>query len=156
MTFLHNLKLRFSPPRLQDPDFGELIYMYIPNAPERSYWEGEHWLFPPTGTEVGLSLLGGESGPLPESRPFYLAFPARFPQLLDLASPGLDQVFRDWYDRPISADIWQDVKLTGFWLDDPRTRPVHWDMCFEATGKKWLGIAIPFQGDTPGTPVVDT
>ena len=156
MGFLHNLKLRFSPPHLQDPDFGELIYMYISNAPERSYWEAAHWFFPPTGTEIGIDLLGGESGPLPEGRKFYLGLPARFSQLLALVRPGLDQVFRDWYRRPISVDIWQDVKFTGFGLDDPRARPRRWEMSFEATGKKWLGITVPFQDDTPGTPIVDT
>ena len=156
MGLLHDLKLRFSPPRLQDPDFGELMYMHIPNAPENSYWEGEHWLFPPTGTELGLSLPGGESGPLPEARTFYLGLPDRFARLLDLARPALDQVFRDWYQRPISSDIWQDVKFAGFGLEDPRAHPLEWDMSFEATGPKWLGITIPFQDDTPGAPVADT
>jgi hypothetical protein len=156
MNFLHSLKLRLSPPRLRDPDFGELIYMYIPNAPERSYWEGEHWLFPATGTSVGLGLLGGESGPLEEARAFYRALPARFQDLLRLVRPALDKVFRDWYQRPISTDIWQDVKLTGFGLEDPRARPVLWDMSFEATGQTWLGITIPFQDDKPGAAAVDT
>jgi hypothetical protein len=156
VTFLRKLRLRFSPPRLQDPDFGELVFMYIANAPEKSYWEGEEWLFPPTGTRVGLDLLGDESGPLHDSRPFYLSLPARFPQLLALVRPALDQVFRHWYARPISADIWKDVKLTGFGLPDPRVQPLYWEISFEATGDKWLGITIPFQAETPGTPVVDT
>ena len=156
MAFFHRLKLRFSPPRLTDADFGELVFMYIPNAPERSYWEGVEWPFPPTGTQVGLGLLGDESGPLPDSRPFYLALPDRFPQLLALVRPALDKVFRDWYDRPISSDVWQDVKLTGFGLEDPRGHPVRWDISFEATGEKWLGISVPFEDDTPGVAVVDT
>jgi len=156
MTFLHALRLRFSPPRLTDPDFGELVFMHIPDAPEKSYWEGVEWPFPPTGALVCLEFLGDESGPLPDSRRFYLALPGRFPALLELVRPALDKVFRDWYDRPLSSDVWQDVKLTGFGLEDPRGRPVRWDISFEATGEKWLGISVPFEDDTPGVAIVDT
>jgi hypothetical protein len=155
MGFLHKLKLRLSPPKLHDPDLGELTFMYISNAPEKSYWEAE-WLFPPTGTRVSIGLPGPDSGPLPEARSFYLALPERFPAFLALARPALDQVFRDWYARPISSDIWRDVKLAGFGLEDPRAHPIEWDVSFEATGKKWLGIIIPFQDEKPGAPVVDT
>jgi hypothetical protein len=52
--------------------------------------------------------------------------------------------------------VWSDVKLAGFGVEDPRERPVSWQMYFETTGKKWLGIVIPFEDDTPGTAVVDT
>lgn len=61
--------------------------MYIRNAPERSYWEGEDWLFSPTGTKVGLDLLGDESGPLPECRDFYLALPGRSRTFLTTSAP---------------------------------------------------------------------
>ena len=129
--------------------------MYISNAPQNSYWEGE-WLFAPTGTTVSIGLAGDETGPLPEARAFYLAIPARFPHLINLARPRLDAVFREWYNRPVAADLWQDVKLAGFGLEDPRSKPVEWDMSFEALGAKWLGITVPFRGDQPGDPVVDT
>jgi hypothetical protein len=155
MEFLRRLKLQFSPLKLHDPDFGDLTFMYIPNAPERSYWEAE-WLFPATGTRVEIDLRGAESGPVESARSFYIALPDRFSRLLDAARPALDRVFRDWTNRPISADIWQDVKLAGFGLEDPESRPLEWEMSFEATGKKWLGITIPFQDETPGTPIVDT
>ena len=156
MSLLHDLKLRFSPPRLDDPDFGELRYMYISAAPERSYWESAHWLFTPTGKEVEIDLPGSESGPLPEARQFYLTLPAQFPRLLELARPALDRVFHAWYARPVSHDIWQDVKLAGFGLEDPRATPVQWSMFFEATGAKWLGIIVPFRDEIPGSEVVDT
>ena len=155
MSLLHELKLRFAPPRLHDAEFGELVFMYIPNAPERSYWEGK-WRFPPTDTIVEIDLLGPESGPSPEARGFYSALPGRFASLLRAAAPELDRVFRGWYDRPIADDLWSDVKLAGFGVENPRGRPVSWQMYFEATGKKWLGIVIPFEDDTPGTAVVDT
>ncbi|MFW6031516.1 MAG: hypothetical protein ACOC9T_02905 [Myxococcota bacterium] len=155
MGFLHRLKLQFRPPKRYDPDFGELAFMYVASAPEKSYWEAE-WLFPPAGTNVSIFLLGPESGPLPEARAFYLALPDRWPALLDLVRPGLDQVFQDWYGRPLASDIWRDVKLAGFGLEDPRAHPIEWDISFEATGEKWLGIIIPFKDETPGTPIVDT
>ena len=155
MGLLHNLKLRFSPPRLQDPEFGELLFIYIQNAPERSYWEAK-WRFPPTDTSIDIDLLGPESGPLPEARSFYHALPSRFTSLLDAARPELDRVFRDWYDRPIADELWSDVKLAGFGLEDPRRQPVSWQMYFEALGNRWLGIVIPFEDDRPGTAVVDT
>src|SRR5258705_93349 len=70
-NFLHSLKLQFAPPKINDPDFGPLLYMYISNHPERSYWECE-WLFPKTETDISISLPGDESGPTKEARIFYL------------------------------------------------------------------------------------
>ena len=155
MGILHNLKLRFSPPRITDPDFGSLLFMFIPNAPERSYWECE-WKFPKTGTEISIALPGGESGPLPEARQFYLCLPGRFEQILAAARPQLQEVFRTWLLQDLPQDIFTVVKLSGFGLQDAKAQPVHWDISFETTGNKWLGIIIPFVGDTAQKATVDT
>jgi hypothetical protein len=48
------------------------------------------------------------------------------------------------------------VKLAGFDVEDPKARPLERDISFETTGEKWLGIVIPFRGDTPQEAVVDT
>ena len=155
MGILKNLKLRFSPPRITDPDFGRLLFMFIPNAPERSYWECE-WKFPTTGTEISIGLPGGESGPLPVARQFYLSLPGRFEQILAAARPQLQEVFRTWLQQDLPQDIFTVVKLAGFGLDDARAQPVQWDISFETTGDKWLGIIIPFVGDTAQKATVDT
>jgi hypothetical protein len=155
MGILHNLKLRFSPPRISDPDFGSLLFMFIPNAPERSYWECE-WKFPKTGTVVSVGLTGGEGGPLPEAREFYLRLPGRFEQILAAARPKLEQVFKTWLQQELPRDIFTVVKLAGFGVEDLKAQPLHWDISFETTGAKWLGIIIPFEGDAAQEPVVDT
>jgi hypothetical protein len=155
MGILKNLKLRFSPPRITDADFGSLLFMFIPNAPERSYWECE-WKFPTTGTEISIGLPGGESGPLPVARQFYLSLPGRFEQILAAARPQLQEVFRTWLQQDLPQDIFTVVKLAGFGLDDARAQPVQWDISFETTGDKWLGIIIPFVGDTAQKATVDT
>ncbi len=155
MGIFHNLKLRFSPPRIADPDFGSLLFMFIPNAPERSYWECE-WKFPETGTEISIGLPGDESGPLPEARQFYLSLPARLEQILAAARPQLQAVFRSWLQQDLPQDIFTVVKLAGFGLENAKAQPVHWDILFETTGATWLGIVIPFIGDTPQDAVVDT
>lgn len=155
MGILHNLKLRFSPPRKADPDFGNLIFMYIPNNAERSYWEGE-WVFPKTGTPVSIGLDGGEDGPLPEARQFYLSLPDRFDQIMYAVRPKLAGVFKQWLQQDLPQDIFAVAKLAGFGLEDPKAKPIHWNISFETTGEKWLGITIPFEGDTPQEPIVDT
>ena len=48
------------------------------------------------------------------------------------------------------------VKLSGFSVENPQAYPVAWDISFETTGDKWLGITIPFVGDEPREAVVDT
>lgn len=149
------LKLRLRPPRLQDPVFGELLYMYIPRDPGQSYWEGE-WLFPPTQTRVAVSLPGTVEGPAESGRAFYLQLAARFEDIVHKVTPALDQVFLQWLGRPINPDIFQDVELTGFGGEDPAADPVAWDVGFETKGEKWLGIAVPFVGDDPQQPVIDT
>jgi hypothetical protein len=156
MGLLKQLQLRFRPPRRDDKDFGPLVYMYIPHAPERSYWEGE-WLFPATKTPVAIALRGTvEGGPDAQSRAFYLSLPERFDRIMELARPSLDCVCREWLGRPLNADVWGDVKLAGFSVEDPGAVPASWDVSFETSGEKWLGITVPFVGDHPEDPIVDT
>lgn len=155
MGFFHNLKLQYSPPKIADPDFGTLIFMFISNAPERSYWECE-WTIPNTDTEISISLPGDESGPSPEARQFYLSLPGRLKKILALARPQLHEVFKEWLRQDLPEDIFTVVKLAGFDLENPNHRPLQWNISFEATGDKWLGIIIPFVGDKPQKATVDT
>jgi hypothetical protein len=155
MGILHNLKLRLSPPRITDPDFGRLIFIFTPNEPEQSYWECE-WTFPKTGTVISIALRGGESGPLPEARKFYLGVLERFEQILAAARPELGRVFKSWLQQDLPANIFTVVKLSGFGVEDLKTQPIEWDISFETTGEKWLGITIPFVGDEAQEAVIDT
>ena len=155
MGILHNLKIRFSPPRITDPDFGSLLFMFIPNAPDQSYWECE-WKFPTTETVISIGLPGDESRPMPEARKFYLGLPGRFEQILAAARPKLEEVLKARLEQDLPQDIFTVVKLAGFGLEDPKAQPVQWDISFETTGDKWLGITIPFVGDTAQEAVVDT
>jgi hypothetical protein len=154
MGVLHDLKLRFSPPRKNDPDFGDLLFMFIPNAPERSYWECE-WKFPRTDSVVSIGLPGSEDGPTADARQFYLDLPGRFDQVLTAARPKLEYVFTDWLHQELPEDIFSAVRLTGFGVEDPKAEPIKWDVAFETTGATWLGITIPFVGNEPQEAVVD-
>lgn len=155
MGIIHNLKLRFSPPQITDPDFGNLRFMFVPNAPERSCWECE-WRFPKTGTEICILFPGDESGPLPEARKFYLSLPGRFEQILAAARPRLEEVFRFRLQRELPQDIFTVVSLAGFGMESPTAQPVRWDVEFEMTGDVWLGITIPFVDEMAQKAVVDT
>jgi hypothetical protein len=155
MGFLRNLRLWLSPLRMADPDFGPLVFMHISKWPERSYWEAQ-WKFPATGTEVGISLRGDESGPTPESRLFYLSLLPRFDSILTACRPKLERVFQEWRKQELPQDLFSVLKLTGFGLEDPLEQPVRWDVWFETTDDDWLGITIPFAGESPQDAVVDT
>ena len=155
MGFLHNLKLRFAPPRIEDPVFGSLLFMYIANAPEKSYWEGE-WNFPSTGTGISIALPGDEHGPLAEARQFYLGLPDRFETVIDAVRPALQKVFQQWLKQDLPKDIFTLVTLAGFDVEDLGEQPLNWDISFESNGDKWLGIVVPFVGDTPQEATVDT
>jgi len=154
-VLLKKLALRFRPPRLEDPVFGPVLYRYVPRHPSRSYWEGE-WLFPPTQTRVAITLPGPVDGPIESGRTFYLALPARFDEIIARVRPVLKQVFLQWFGRPLNPDMWQDVALGGFGVEDPGAVPTTWDVGFETKGEKWLGITIPFVGDDPQRPIIDT
>jgi hypothetical protein len=155
MGLLHTLKLRFAPPKFEDPDFGPLTYIFVSNKPDRSYWEGK-WTFPPTRSEVLVFFPGLETGPRPESRAYYLGLPRRFDTIMAAVTPTLSAVFQRWYNRPIATEVWSDVTLTAFDIDDAGISPTKCDISFETKGDKWLGITIPLIGDAPGIPVVDT
>lgn len=155
MSLLTKVLGWFQPPALDDPTFGRLLFMRMDRDPSLSYWEGE-WEFPPRGRKVSIGLPGGEEGPREEGRAFHAALPERFDEIVRLARPRLDEVFRRWFDRPLHDDLWQDVELAGFGLEDPTANPIEWDVSFETTGDKWLGITVPFLGDEPGVATVDT
>ena len=155
MGFLHNLKLWLSPPQMLDPDFGKLTFMHMGKHPERSYWECE-WIFPATCSIVGISLRGGENGPNPEARRFYLNLPVQFDSILKACRPRLEQVFREWRKQQLPPDMFTVVKLTGFGVEDPQEHPVRWNVGFETNDDDWLGITIPFVGAEAIEPVVDT
>jgi hypothetical protein len=155
MGFLSSLGLRVSPRRMKDPVFGDLLFMYIRKAPEKSYWESE-WLFPPSGSVISIGLPGDEHGPYAESRAFFLALPDRFGEIIRLCRPRLEEAWRRFFDSPLPSDIFSVMKLAGFGVDRPKDTPLQWDVSFETTGSKWLGITIPFLGDSPQPAVVDT
>lgn len=155
MGFLRSLRLQFCPLKKDDSDFGKLLYMYISNHPERSYWECE-WKFPPTGTIISISLPGNEAGPYSESRAFYKEIIAKYETILRTVRPQLSIVFKEWLNKELPEDIFSELKLAGFGLDDGKSNPIRWDISFETTGNKWLGIMIPFEGEIPQKAVVDT
>jgi hypothetical protein len=130
--------------------------MYIPVAPERSYWECEGWVFPATRTPVSISLPGNLEGPTEDARRFYRHLAVRFDHYLSRARPVVDEAFESWLGRRLQPNIWDDLVLSGFGVEDPSATPTSWDVMFETTGAKWLAITIPFVGDVPHRAVVDT
>lgn len=155
MSFFRHLRLRFAPPELTDPDFDSLLFMYIPNASERSFWECE-WQFPPTRTIISIGLPGDENGPTEEARRFYLSLPDRFERIVAAVRPRLSDVWTTWLQTDLPVDIFRATKLAGFGLEDPQARPLRWDVAFETTGDKWLGITVPFIDNAPQEAIVDT
>src|SRR5437867_7875098 len=129
--------------------------MHIPHASANSYWEGE-WLFPATRTKVAIALPGGLDGPDIKARAFYLELSTQFDHVVKQVWPALDRVFREWIGRPLDTDLWKDVRLSGFGVEPLNIVPITWDVMFETTGEKWLAITVPFVGDSPQDPVVDT
>jgi hypothetical protein len=101
-------------------------------------------------------LPGDEAGPFPESREFFLALPAKFDEILMLARPKIQAVFHEWLNRTLPENIFTEVKLTGFDLENARVSLVRWHISFETLGDKWLGITIPFVDNIPQDAVVDT
>ncbi|HMW70833.1 MAG TPA: hypothetical protein PKD17_03385 [Cellvibrionaceae bacterium] len=105
---------------------------------------------------MSIGLPGTDVGPSPESRAFFLALPDRFEAILEAARPKLSPIFRNWLDREVPENLFSELKLAGFGLEDPKASPVEWDIAFETTGDKWLGITVPFIGDCAQEPTVDT
>src|SRR5438093_763058 len=87
---------------------------------------------------------------------FYLELSTQFDHVVKQVWPALDRVFREWIGRPLDTDLWKDVRLSGFGVEPLNSVPITWDVMFETTGEKWLAITVPFVGDSPQDPVVDT
>lgn len=159
MGLWQKVKQYFSLPSMTDPVFGEIGFMYISNAPENSYWECEDWIFPATNKKVGIVLPGDEHGPFPEAREFYLSLSDRYDSILAAVLPKLREVLEQWTEylkEELQEDVFQHVELAGFGLEIPIEDPMRWDVGFETTGQRWLCVTIPFIGDVPQTPIVDT
>lgn len=129
--------------------------MYMPNNPERSYWEAM-WNFPVTQSLVSVTLPGNERGPYSESREFYLRLSERFDDVIDHVRPKIEKVCLDWQLSPLPDDLFSAVKLSGFNLQYPMRDSMRWEVSFETLGSKWLGITIPFVGSEPQSAIIDT
>jgi hypothetical protein len=128
--------------------------MFIPNAPERSYWECE-WLFPKTASVISIALPGSEYGPSALARCFYLELPRRFDRALAAARPRLQEAFRDWLKQEMPEDMFAVVKLAGFNVEDPEVEPNRVvdqlrnhcsDMAWHNDSVHWGGAAISHSG----------
>ena len=64
-------------------------------------------------------------------------------------------MYKSELGEPLPQDIFTTLKLTGFGVKDPYEQPVRWDISFETTGDKYLGVLIPFIGNTAMEPEVD-
>jgi hypothetical protein len=155
MKLLNRLLAPFIPRAIDDPDFGTLHFTHISRNPSKSYWECE-WVFTPTNTRIPIALPGGDEGPSAASRKFYLQLRDDFPRILSLARPRINQAILDWLNRPLNTNLWEDVRLHSFGVADPAGNPCEWHICFETTGSKWISITIPFRGDVPQNPVIET
>jgi hypothetical protein len=155
MSWFKSIKLLFSPLRLVDAEFGDLLFMYIRNAPKESYWECT-WKFPATGTTVFIGIPGDEAGPYQIAREFFLALPERFESIITACRPRLQEVFSHWFQTDLPADIFSVLKLTAFGVEVAKKTPLEWDVSFETTGPMWLSITVPFVGETPQEACVDT
>jgi hypothetical protein len=149
------MKLWLSPPKIVDPVFGKLVFMHIDEHPERSYWEG-FWQLPGSAYSMEVFLRGGEDGPREDARAFYLNLPGRIELILEWCRPPLAREFDRWLNRNLSDDLFSELKLASVGVDDPSARPLRWSVSFETTGKKWLGITIPFVDNVAGKAEVDT
>ncbi len=103
-----------------------------------------------------LDFVAARTGRFPKLGEFYLQLPSRFDDILSAARPKLESVFSNWLQRGLPEDLFSELKLAGFGLRTPRQNRIKWDVSFEATGAKWLGIIIPFEGDKAMDAVVDT
>lgn len=156
MGFFHNLKLQYRPPRKSDPEFGEMIFMYMPkSAPGKSYWEATIYL-PQLATRVEISLEGGEEGPAEISKEFYRKLIPKFDAIITAARPLLAKEYLQWMDEEIPEDIFSVLTPPGFGVEDPAEVPAKWDMMFETKGEKWRAISVYFEGDKPVRSEVDT
>jgi hypothetical protein len=81
--------------------------------------------------------------------------PERYQEILTATRPKLEQVYKDELGEPLPEDIFTTLKVTGFGVRDLSEQPVRWDVSFKSTGDKYLGVSIPFAGNTAMEPEVD-
>lgn len=140
---------------IEDPLFGTLSFISMPNTAHLAYWSCE-WLFPPTGNVITIALPGDYSGPFEESRQFYIDLAARFHRVLLIVKPKLSAAVRAWFDIDLPKDPFSMLNLAGFDLDNPRAFPLRWEISFSTKPHlKWRYITIPFEADIPQEAIVD-
>lgn len=155
MSIFAKLYSFWAPPRLRDPAFGDLVFIRIPEHPERSYWECE-WSFPVTGTDIAIAIPGTEKGLDPIAREFFLALPERFQFFITQCLSPLQEVWLMWFERDLPSDLFSVLSLAGIGITSLGGSAVEWEVSFETTGEKWLGITVPFIGDQPQPATVET
>jgi hypothetical protein len=124
--------------KMQDPDFGEMVFMEIAEHPERSYWEGE-WHYPPTATQIGVFIPGDASGLRSEARAFILQKQHEWDKIVSAVLPVLSPKYTEWTERVLAPGILSDLDLAPISVKLPVVSPITWEISFETreNEEKW-------------------
>lgn len=132
MGMLSNLLKNIRPLELEDPYFGSIVYMKMPQGCT-SYWEASR-TFQPLRREVELFI----DAPAPEQPPadlqqqFFAEVESRYQELLHAVESMLRPQFETWLRRPLPGPFADEFTLSSFSIPHARLSVAEWEIYFES------------------------
>src|SRR5436309_15624115 len=118
------------PPRwISDPELGVLLFMFMPSAPDLSYWTCEHPLRG-VGQNIRVELPGREGGPDSEARRFYLDLQRRFDKVLSAATRKRARCAQSCLKGEARQDLFSILKVTTIRIENANNHPARWSIIF--------------------------
>jgi hypothetical protein len=135
------------PPTIQDDFFGVLTFMSFKDS-TKNYFEGKG-KFKPTG-EVIEYLVGGDlSGPTNEQREFYNKIQDTYDAIMVKITPLIEEEFKNWKEDFRIKDFKKEFKLVALTIPRLPSKPVVWDMSFDALHDEDHQITVGFNDFEP-------
>lgn len=152
MKWLKAMLRRLGPKRIDDPVFGSLLFMKMPDA-SKSYWEGAG-TFTPTSRKIEYFIDGDENGPHPGAEEFYREIETRYTDLLRAVRPTLAAEFQQWVGRALPDDLEKEFTLSSLSIPDVRRKPLQWEVSFDCASNEHL-FTVQMSEWTPTGATVD-
>lgn len=148
MSIFSNIKCFLSPPTINDPDFGKLVFCKLKD--DHSYWAGE-WTLPGKGIPLRIELPGDKDGLLPDASEMLFRIANNFNGISASCRPFLESAFQELLQRPLPQLAFLTVlKPDVLRLEHPsHVMPDQWTISFVKADEPYLAVVIWFANMTP-------
>jgi hypothetical protein len=145
---LSNLRRVFKPLVIEDPVFGSLRFMRMPD-PRKSYWEVAARFRGLSEAPIELFIDADETGPKDQQRILYARMADKFEVILGLTLVELERAYSQWFQRQPPAELSARFSLESLSVPSMEADTMEWELCFSCSDDSEHLFTVEFVGWKP-------